>query len=192
MPVATGPATPLARPHLCLRSQGSKVIQIYCDSTNPSKSEIAESAWQRDPRAAQQAGRQLGNAGRRGRDHQEHALLDRAWRRQPVLGNRRRNREGARGVRGEPGKALRKAPVALSVHRSPMKPGCDHNEPERLGIARKASEHDSESEPKIWLHTGKSPAPQGTAANAPDGSRTRDLRLERPTLFGPPKGPVDH
>jgi hypothetical protein len=29
-------------------------------------------------------------------------------------------------------------------------------------------------------------------AYAPDGSRTRDLRLERPTLFGPPKGPVDH
>ena len=32
----------------------------------------------------------------------------------------------------------------------------------------------------------------GTPRNAPDGSRTRDLRLERPTLFGPPKGPVDH
>jgi hypothetical protein len=38
----------------------------------------------------------------------------------------------------------------------------------------------------IWRCTGKSPALQGTAANAPDGSRTRDLRLERPTLFGPP------
>ena len=67
-----------------------------------------------------------------------------------------------------------------------MRPGCDHDGPERFGIARKATERDSESEPKIWLHTGKNPAPQGTAANAPDGSRTRDLRLERPTLFGPP------
>jgi hypothetical protein len=39
--------------------------------------------------------------------------------------------------------------------------------------------HDSKAKPKIWLHTGKNPEPQGTAANAPDGSRTRDLRFER-------------
>ena len=38
----------------------------------------------------------------------------------------------------------------------------------------------------------QSTAPPGPQRNAPDGSRTRDLRLERPTLFGPPKGPVDH
>ncbi len=31
-----------------------------------------------------------------------------------------------------------------------------------------------------------------TKRNAPDRIRTGDLRLERPTLFGPPKGPVDH
>src|ERR1700735_852433 len=36
------------------------------------------------------------------------------------------------------------------------------------------------------------PAPPGTMRNAPDQIRTGDLRLERPTLFGPPEGPVDH
>jgi hypothetical protein len=36
------------------------------------------------------------------------------------------------------------------------------------------------------------PAPPGTPRNAPDQIRTGDLRLERPTLFGPPEGPVDH
>ena len=47
-------------------------------------------------------------------------------------------------------------------------------------------------QPKTWLCTAQCAAEPGTARNAPDGSRTRDLRLERPTLFGPPKGPVDH
>src|SRR5690348_17023086 len=42
------------------------------------------------------------------------------------------------------------------------------------------------------------PSMQGTFGsapeiqNAPDQIRTGDLRLERPTLFGPPEGPVDH
>lgn len=40
--------------------------------------------------------------------------------------------------------------------------------------------------------TGQYEAQSGTPRNAPDRIRTGDLRLERPTLFGPPKGPVDH
>jgi hypothetical protein len=42
------------------------------------------------------------------------------------------------------------------------------------------------------LCNGKNPVFLGTLRNAPDENRTRDLRLERPTLFGPREGTVDH
>jgi transcriptional regulator with XRE-family HTH domain len=109
----------------------------------------------------------------------------------PTWANRARYRHRPEGLDRRAGKALREARIEAAPSGA-MRPGCDHDAPERLGIARKATEPNSEAEPKIWLHTRKSPAPRGTATNAPDGSRTRDLRLERPTLFGPPKGPVDH
>lgn len=60
-----------------------------------------------------------------------------------------------------------------------MQPECDHDAPERPGIARKATERDSTCEPSIWLHKRKRPASAGTPPHAPDENRTRDLRLER-------------
>jgi hypothetical protein len=73
-----------------------------------------------------------------------------------------------------------------------MRPKCDHDAQERLGIAGKRAERLSTLQPSIWLHKRKRPALAGTPPHAPDENRTRDLRLERPTLFGPREGTVDH
>jgi hypothetical protein len=111
-----------ARPHLCLRDQPSRAIQIYCDSQNSSEPEIAARPRRGHSRAAEREGRQPGSPGRRGRDHQEHALPDRAGRRQPVLGDRGGNRQGAGGLRGRVGEARRPSRVRAAPQR-----GCDQN-----------------------------------------------------------------
>ena len=83
-------------------------------------------------------------------------------------------------------------PLRGAVVRREMRPRWDHSRPERPGIARSAAERLSLPKPTIWLHKRKRPARAGTLLHAPDENRTRDLRLERPTLFGPREGSVDH
>src|SRR5260221_11567077 len=78
----------------------SKAVQIYCDSANPPRPQITEGSRGRDPPAPQKEGRQPSSPGRGSRDHEEHALPNRAGRKQPIVGDRPGNREGARDVRG--------------------------------------------------------------------------------------------
>jgi hypothetical protein len=79
-----------------------------------------------------------------------------------------------------------------ATSRREMRPRCDHDALERPGIDRSAEERVFGPKPTIWLHKRKRPAMAGTPPHAPDENRTRDLRLERPTLFGPREGTVDH
>jgi hypothetical protein len=126
----------------------------------------------------------------------------RRLRRRPPCGCHRR-------VHRPKGRDLGLRPLGSDAHRRrrPLRPAAESSAA-RLSPARERalalnwlirmplkglrSQTSSVIAPRIWLCAGQSAALAGTGRNAPDGSRTRDLRLERPTLFGPPKGPVDH
>ena len=68
----------------------------------------------------------------------------------------------------------------------------DHERQERVGTARQGREGTIQSKTAPSASQSRKTALSGTQRNAPDQIRTGDLRLERPTLFGPPEGPVDH
>src|SRR4051794_29823548 len=71
-----------------------------------------------------------------------------------------------------------------------MRPGCDQDRPERLGIARKATERNSESEPRIWLHTGQTRRLKEQQRMRPTGVEPATFGLKDRRSLGPRKDPL--
>jgi hypothetical protein len=168
---------------LCLGPKRSRAFQIYCDSTTSTEPPISGRSGQGDPAATDEEEGKFGIARSRRRNQQEHAVADRARRRQPVVVDGRGHREGAWRLGRKAGATCRRRGVRRRRSGLILRPGCDHDAPERLGIARKAPERRSRARPTIWLCARQNSAPRGTSRSAPDWIRTSDLRFRRPTLY---------
>jgi hypothetical protein len=71
-----------------------------------------------------------------------------------------------------------------------MRPGCDHDAPERLGIAGKLTEWRFTPEPSIWLHKGKGRHLLALSSMRPTRIELATFGLKDRRSLDPVKGPL--